>query len=100
MLLVEYQTILKYCLLVLLFPTDEIYPNCRKACLDSVRDHVVHFRELSSFKYRYDMVRDGLFNVFMRVEVSAKKEELVNFLTNPLKGISTLRSTNILFLGG
>ncbi|GJZ63144.1 hypothetical protein Tco_0619565 [Tanacetum coccineum] len=60
-----------------LFLVDEICPVCRKACLDSFGKHVVHCKELPGFKYRHDMVRDVLF------DVCAKKEALVNFLSDP-----------------
>ncbi|GJT09219.1 hypothetical protein Tco_0843681 [Tanacetum coccineum] len=47
---VEYHTILKYRLMIPLFPVDEICPVCRKACLDSFGEHAVHCKELSCFK--------------------------------------------------
>ncbi|GKC28411.1 hypothetical protein Tco_1035705, partial [Tanacetum coccineum] len=68
---VEYRTILKYRLMIPLFPVDAICPVCRKACLDSFGEHVVHCKELSGFKYRHDMVRDVLFDIFRRVGISA-----------------------------
>ncbi|GJY88064.1 hypothetical protein Tco_0502692 [Tanacetum coccineum] len=36
---VEYHTILKYRLMIPLFPVDAICPVCRKACLDSFGEH-------------------------------------------------------------
>jgi hypothetical protein len=60
---VEYRTILKYRLMIPLFPIDEVCPVCRKACLDNFREHAVHCRELSGFKYRHDFVRDVLFDI-------------------------------------
>nr|GEV42109.1 putative reverse transcriptase domain-containing protein [Tanacetum cinerariifolium] len=51
MLPVEYQTILKYRLMIPLFPVDAICPICRKACLDSFGKHAVHCKELIGFKY-------------------------------------------------
>nr|GEU99938.1 auxilin-like protein [Tanacetum cinerariifolium] len=57
---VEYRTILKYRLMIPLFSVDAMCPVCRKACLDSFREHVVHCKELSGFKYRHDMVRGVL----------------------------------------
>nr|GFA98605.1 auxilin-like protein [Tanacetum cinerariifolium] len=85
---VEYLTILKYCLMILLFLVDVICHVCCKACLDSFREHVVH---LPGFKYRHDMVRDVLFDICKRVRISAKKEAPVNFLTDPSDGRSPLR---------
>ncbi|GJT93516.1 hypothetical protein Tco_1082361 [Tanacetum coccineum] len=85
----EYRTILKYHLMIPLFPVDEICPVCRKVCLDSFGEHVVHCKELSGFKYRHDMVRDVIFDVCRRAGISAKKEAPVNFLTDPLDGRST-----------
>jgi hypothetical protein len=66
-----------------LFPADEACLICRKACLDRCREHAIHCRELSDFKYRHDFVRDVLFNVFKCLRVSLKKEEHVNFLMDP-----------------
>ena len=93
---VEYRTIIKYSLMIPLFPVDEICPisNCRRV-LDAFGDHVVHCKELSSFKYRHDLVRDILCDVFRRAKISAKKEALVSFLTDPCEGRSTLRPTNV-----
>ncbi|GKB87383.1 hypothetical protein Tco_0959655 [Tanacetum coccineum] len=65
----EYRTILKYRLMIPLFPVDEPCPVCLKVCLDS----------------------------FARI--SSKKEAPVNFLTDPLEGRSTLRSADILVFG-
>ncbi|GJW02263.1 Ras-related protein Rab11D, partial [Tanacetum coccineum] len=42
----EYRTILKYRLMILLFPVDEPCPVCRKVCLDSFGEHAVHCKEL------------------------------------------------------
>ncbi|GKA72130.1 hypothetical protein Tco_0778346 [Tanacetum coccineum] len=47
MSLVKYRTILKYRLMIPLFPVDAISPVCRKACLDSFGEHAVHCKELS-----------------------------------------------------
>ncbi|KAK2385189.1 hypothetical protein QL285_072455 [Trifolium repens] len=82
-----------------LFPVDEVCPVCRKACLDKFGEHAVHCRELPGFKYRHDLVRDVLFDVFKRAGVSVKKETPVNFLTDPLEGRSTLRPADILVYG-
>ncbi|KAI3506918.1 hypothetical protein L1887_21559 [Cichorium endivia] len=71
---VEYRTILRYRLMIPLFPVDEICSVCRKACLDSFGEHAVHCRELPGFKYRHDMVSDVLFDVCWRAEISIKKE--------------------------
>ncbi|GKE52298.1 hypothetical protein Tco_1487454 [Tanacetum coccineum] len=99
MSLVEYRTILKYCLMIPLFSVDAICPICRKACLDSFSEHAVHCKELTGFKYRQDMVRDVLFDIYRRVRISAKKETPVNFLTDPLDGRSTLRPADVLVFG-
>ncbi|GKC29360.1 hypothetical protein Tco_1036654 [Tanacetum coccineum] len=93
---VEYRTILKYRLMIPLFPIDAICPVCRKACLDSFGKHAVHCKELPGFKYRYDMVRDILFDICRRAGISVKKETPVNFLTDPSDGRSTLRPADIL----
>ncbi|KAF5765692.1 hypothetical protein HanXRQr2_Chr15g0706721 [Helianthus annuus] len=96
---VEYRTILKYRLMIPLFPVDEVCPVCHKARLDSFGEHAVHCRELPGFKYRHDLVRDVLFDIFRCAGISAKKEVPVNFLTDPLEGRPTLRPTDILVFG-
>ena len=96
---IEYRTILKYRLMIPIFPNDEICPICRKACLDSFGEHAVHCKELPGFKYRHDLVRDVLFDIFRRAGVSVKKEAPVNFLTDPSEGRSTLRPADILVFG-
>ncbi|GJV65570.1 hypothetical protein Tco_1476398 [Tanacetum coccineum] len=96
---VEYRIILKYHLIILLFPVDVICPVCRKACLDSFGEHAIHCKELSGFKYRHDMVRDVLFDICRRARISAKKEAPVNFLTDPSDGRSILRPTHVLVFG-
>ncbi|GJX60343.1 hypothetical protein Tco_0291733 [Tanacetum coccineum] len=96
---VEYRNILKYRLMIQLFFVDAICPVCRKACLDSLGEHVVHYKELLGFKYRHDMVRDILFYICRRPGISAKKEAPVNFLTNPSDGRSTLRPVDVLVFG-
>ncbi|GKC99857.1 hypothetical protein Tco_1170132 [Tanacetum coccineum] len=95
----EYRTILKYRLMIPLFPVDEPCPVCRKVCLDSFGEHAVHCKELPGFKYRHDLVRDVLYDVLKRAGISSKKEAPVNFLTDPLEGRSTLRPADILVFG-
>ncbi|MFS7903202.1 putative ent-copalyl diphosphate synthase [Helianthus anomalus] len=60
----EYRTILKYRLMISLFPIDE----------------------LPGFKYRHDLVRDVLFDIFRRDDIYAKKKAPINFLTDSLEG--------------
>nr|GEW29921.1 putative reverse transcriptase domain-containing protein [Tanacetum cinerariifolium] len=96
---VEYRTILKYRLMIPLFPVDAICPVCRKACLDSFGEHAVHCKELSGFKYRHDMVRTSFFYICRRVGIFAKKEAPANFLTDMSDGRSTLRPTDVLVFG-
>ncbi|GKB58605.1 hypothetical protein Tco_0914791 [Tanacetum coccineum] len=96
---VEYRTILKYRLMIPLFPVDAICPVCRKACLDSFGEHAIHCKELPRFKYRHDMVRFVLFDICRRVGISTKKEAPVNFLTDPSDGRSTLRPADVLVFG-
>ncbi|XP_022042194.1 uncharacterized protein LOC110944857 [Helianthus annuus] len=92
----EYRTILKYRLMIHLFLVDEVCPVCHKACLNSFGEHAVHCRELPGFKYRHDLVRDVLFDIFRCAGISAKNEAPVNFLTDPLERRSTLRPADIL----
>jgi hypothetical protein len=82
-----------------LFPKDEVCPVCRKACLDTFGEHAAHCRELPGFKYRHDLVRDVLFDIFRRAGISVKKEAPVNFLTDPQEGRSTLRPADVLVYG-
>ncbi|GJZ38963.1 hypothetical protein Tco_0585526 [Tanacetum coccineum] len=53
-------------------------------------------KELPGFKYRHDIVRDILFDICRCVGISVKKEALVNFLTKPSDGRSTLRPTDVI----
>ncbi|GJW61100.1 putative reverse transcriptase domain-containing protein [Tanacetum coccineum] len=96
---VEYRTILKYRLMIPLFPVNAICPICGKACLDSFGEHAVHYKELTGFKYRHDMVRDVLFDICRHAGISAKKEASVNFFSDPSDGRSTLRPTDVLVFG-
>ena len=99
MSLVEYCTILRYRLMIPLFPIDEVCPVCRKACMDIFGDHVVHCKELPGFKYRHDLVRDVLFDIFRQARISVKKEAPVNFLTDLLDRRSTLRPADVMVYG-
>ncbi|KAL8250233.1 hypothetical protein R6Q59_033926 [Mikania micrantha] len=83
---VEYRAILKYRLMIPLFPVDEPCPICRKVCLDKFGEHAVHCKELPGFKYRYDLVRDVLCDMLKRAGISAKKEAPVNFLSDLCEG--------------
>ncbi|GAU17410.1 hypothetical protein TSUD_232870 [Trifolium subterraneum] len=96
---VEYRTILRYRLMIPLFPKDEVCPVCRKKCLDTFGEHAVHCRELPGFKYRHDLVRDVLFDIFRRAGISVKKEAPVNFLTDPQERRSTLRPADVVVYG-
>ncbi|KAK2443432.1 hypothetical protein QL285_014539 [Trifolium repens] len=82
-----------------LFPKDEVCPVCRKACLDTFGEHAVHCKELPGLKYRHELVRDVLYDIFRRAGISVKKEAPVNFLTDPQEGRSTLRLTDLLVYG-
>jgi len=93
---VEYGTILRYRLMIPMFLIDEVCSVCRKACLDTFGKHAVHCKELPSFKYRHDFVRDVLFDIFRRAGISMKKEAPVNFLNDPLDRRSTLRLADVM----
>jgi len=96
---VEYRIILRYRLMIPLFPIDEVCSVCRKVCLDTFEEHAIHCKEFPDFKYRHDFVRDVLFDIFRRAGVSMKKEALVNFLTDPLDRRSTLRPADVMVYG-
>lgn len=91
----EYCTILRYQLMIPLFLIDEVCPICRKACLNTFGEHVVHCKELLRFKYRYEFFRDVLFDIFWKAGVLVKKEAPTNFLTDPLDRRSTLRPADV-----
>jgi hypothetical protein len=80
---VEYRTILKYRLIIPLFPKDEVFPICRKVCLE----------------YKHDLIRDVLFDIFRYAGISAKKDASMDFLIDQKEGRSTLSSTNVLVYG-
>ncbi|MCI56077.1 auxilin-like protein, partial [Trifolium medium] len=69
----EYRTILRYRLMIPLFPKDEVCLVCRKACLDTFEEHAAHCRELPGFKDRHDLVRDVFFDICWRAGISVKK---------------------------
>ncbi|KAF5790604.1 hypothetical protein HanXRQr2_Chr09g0385171 [Helianthus annuus] len=96
MSVVEYQSILKYPLLIPMFPNYKTCPVCRIACLDKYGEHALHGREFSGFKYRHDFVRDALMDILRRAGISAKKEAPVNFFTDPAEGRSTLHPADVL----
>jgi len=62
----KYCAILRYRLMIPLFPIDEVCPVCRKTCLDTFGEHAVHCKELPSFTYIRDFVRDVFFGIFRR----------------------------------
>ena len=96
---VEYRAILKYRLMIPMYPEDETCPICRKTCMDKYGEHAIHCKELPGFKYRHDWVRDVLWDILRRAGISAKKEAPVNFLTDPVEGRSTLRPADLLVFG-
>ena len=58
---------------------------------------MVHCKELPSFKYIHDFVRDVLFDIFKWAGVPVKKKNtLVYFLIDPLDRKSTFRSTYVM----
>ena len=96
---VEYRTILRYRFMIPLFPIDEVCPVCRKACLDTFGEYVVHCKELPGFKYKHDFVKDVLFDIFKRAGISVKKEAPMNFFTDPLDRRSTFRPADVMVYG-
>ncbi|GKA33126.1 hypothetical protein Tco_0719493 [Tanacetum coccineum] len=70
-----------------------------RACLDSFEEYAVHCKELPSFKYRHDMVREVLFDICSHARIFAKKVAHVNFLTDPSDEGSTLRPADVLVFG-
>nr|GEV96092.1 hypothetical protein [Tanacetum cinerariifolium] len=95
--IVEYRTILKYRLMIPLFPVDGIFPVCCKSRLDSFGEHAVHCKEIRDLNTDTIWLRTS-FLTYVGV-LSAKKEAPVNFLTDPSDGISTLRPADILVFG-
>ncbi|GJX28374.1 shaggy-related protein kinase epsilon [Tanacetum coccineum] len=95
----EYRTILKYRLMIHLFPVDEPCPVCRKVCLDSFGEHAVHVTKICQLvlNHRHDLVRDVLYDVLKRAGISSKKEAPVNFLTDPSKESLPYDSDSIVF---
>lgn len=77
--------------MILILPIDEICSIFCKTCLDTFEDYAVHCKELSNFKYRYEVVINVLFNVYHRVDIFVKKEAVLNFLTDLLDERSTFR---------
>lgn len=82
--------------MIFLFPIDDVFLILRKTCLITFEEQTIHFKELLEFKYRHDFVRDVLFEIFLRVGAYLKNDALMNFLTHPQEGRSTLRPTYVL----
>jgi len=99
MSLVEYHTILRHRLMIPLYSIDEVYLVCRKVCLNTFGEHVVHCKEFPGFKHMHDFTMDVLFDIFRQTEVLVKKEPPMNFLTNPLDKRSTLRHADDVMYG-
>nr|GEV79474.1 DNA helicase [Tanacetum cinerariifolium] len=51
------------------------------------------------YLFRYDMVRDVIFDICWPAGISAKKEAHLNFLIDPSDGRSTLRLADVLVIG-
>lgn len=86
-------------LMIPLFSIDEVCHVCRKVCLDTFRERVIHCTNLSSFKWWHDLVRDVMFDIFWRVVVSVRRRRLWIFLLTHMMGRSTLRLANVLVYG-
>ncbi|RHN43589.1 hypothetical protein MtrunA17_Chr8g0389551 [Medicago truncatula] len=78
-----------------LFLIDEVRLVCRKM-LNIFGEHVVHCKKFLGFKYIHDFVRDVLFDIFRREEVSVKKETPMNFLTYSLYRRLTLTYVDVM----
>jgi hypothetical protein len=86
--------------MILLFTIDEICRVCRNACLYIFEEHAVHCGKFSGFKYKNDLVRDVLFDIFSHARIFVNKESPLNFLlTDPQEGRSTLRPKDVLEYG-
>lgn len=59
----------------------------------------VSCREILDSKYRHEVVRDVLFDVYRPTDIYVKIEAHVNFLTYPMDGRSTLSLPDILVFG-
>ncbi|PNX91675.1 auxilin-like protein [Trifolium pratense] len=57
---VEYHTILRY-------------------RIDAFEEHAAHCRDFSGFKYKHDLVKDVLVDIFRRAGISVNKEAHVNY---------------------
>jgi len=73
-----------------LFSINEVCP---------IRELDIHCKELTSFKYIHDFVRDILFDIFRQMGVSMKNEAPVNFLIDPLNRRSTFRHVDVMVCG-
>jgi hypothetical protein len=71
---VEYCTILKYHIMILLFSIDGVCHVCRKACLDNFGEHAIHCRELLGFKYRHDFIQDAFFDFLGMQNIYQKRD--------------------------
>lgn len=95
MSLVDYRTIIRHRLMILLFSIDKVCPICRKTCLKTFEEHTIYCKELLCFKCRHHCQRC----IFLRAKVYAKEQAFVNFLTNTKDGRWALGLTNVLVYG-
>jgi hypothetical protein len=93
---VKYRTIIRYLLMIPLFPIDEVCPVCPTTCMNTFGEHEVHCKELSDFEYTHDFVKNVLFDIFRRTRILVKKETPMNFLTDPLDKRSTCRCVDVM----
>ncbi|MFS7944653.1 hypothetical protein Hanom_Chr06g00514761 [Helianthus anomalus] len=56
MSVIEYRVILKYRLMIPMYPEDKTCLIYSKACMNKYKKHAVHCKELPGFRYQHDWV--------------------------------------------
>lgn len=86
-LLVQYRTIFRYHLLILLFPVDEVCLVCRKTYLDTFREHAVHCRKLMNSNIGMTFLDMLFFINFDELEYLSINRRMIDTYANICLGI-------------
>lgn len=57
--------------------------------------HIIYYMRFLDFKYRYDFVRNILFDIFRMDRICVKKEAFVKLLIEPYERRLTLRLVDV-----
>ncbi|KAL5700504.1 hypothetical protein ACHQM5_025939 [Ranunculus cassubicifolius] len=93
----QYRAILCFRLGIPLFGEGNLCPGCKTHKLDKWGDHATQCAKDIGFKYRHDVVRDGLVDVCSRAGIAVRKEVDLGLLG--VDGITRLKPADVLLYG-